>query len=298
MIRKVLAFLAVVSVWGCHPASAQFAEQASWAGTGAGSANAQTLTLPNALTLADILGVNIKWIPSNGNTGATTLNVNGIGAQAIQRVTPAGMVALGGGEIVAGHVAIAMWNGTAFDLQNSAAPDPPGHVMDYAGAACPTGWGAANAATVSQATQAPLYGVLASIWGSNAGGNFTLPDLRGRATFGQDSGGSNRITSAGGNFDGTVIGGTGGQQNKVVAQANLPAVGVSIPSLSVSATSTTLFTSGPFVAQSGTGALGVTAEGTVTSTGTTGTGTTGNLGSGTALPVLSNAAIVNKCVRF
>ena len=180
MTRKLPALLVAISAWliAC-PALAQFAEQASWAGTGGGTGAAQTVTLNNVLTLADILGVNIKWIPSNGNAGATTLNVNGIGAQPVQRVTPAGMAALGGGEIVAGHVAVAMWNGTAFDLQNSAAPDPPGHVMDYAGSSCPTGWAAGNAATVSQATQAPLYGVLGTIWGSNGGGNFTLPDLRG-----------------------------------------------------------------------------------------------------------------------
>ena len=176
MIRKAPAFLVVILIWLiAHPALAQFAEQASWAGTGGGTGAAQTITLNNVLTLADILGVNIKWIPSNGNAGATTLNVNGIGAQPVQRVTPAGMAALGGGKLVAGHVAIAMWNGTVFDLQNSAAPDPPGHVMDYAGSSCPIGWAAGNAATVSQTTQAPLYGVLGTILGgSNGGGNFTL----------------------------------------------------------------------------------------------------------------------------
>jgi microcystin-dependent protein len=299
MIRKI-AFLVAASVWLIGgPALAQFAEQASWAGNGAGTGAAQTITLGNVLTLADILGVNIKWIPSNSNSGATTLNVDGLGAQPIQRVTPAGMVALGGGEIVAGHVAIAMWNGTVFDLQNSAAPDPPGHVMDYAGAACPTGWATGGGQVISQTTQAPLYGVLGVIWGSNAGGNFTLPDLRGRTTFGQDSGGSGRITAAGGNFDGTVVGGTGGQQNQTLTQAQLPAfkpaITITDPGHSHSyneatAGTTVAASSGPIHASqastTGTATTGITAA------------LTSNLGSGALTAVLSNAAIVNKCVRF
>lgn len=307
MIRKI-ACLVTASVWLiAGPALAQFAEQASWAGNGAGTGAAQTITLGNVLTLADILGVNVKWIPSNSNSGAATLAVNGLTAQPIQRVTPAGMVALGGGEIIAGHVAIAMWNGTVFDLQNSAAPDPPGHVMDYAGAACPTGWATGGGQTASQTTQAPLYGVLGVIWGSNAGGNFTIPDLRGRTTFGLDGNGFGtigRITTAGGNFDGTVLGGTGGQQNQTLTQAQLPAVA---PTFTGTGASWGLNQTGiPFSATnslaSGGGANGGTVQaagvGAINTAVITPAGTISNLGSGASHPVLSNAAIVNKCVRF
>ena len=296
MIRKASAFLIAISVWlAAGPALAQFAEQASWAGTGTGSGAAQAITLGNVLTLADILGVNVKWIPSNSNPagGGATLNVNALGAQPIQRVTPAGMVALGGGEIIAGHTAIAMWNGTVFELQNSAAPEPPGRVMDYAGASCPTGWAAASgSSTTSQTAQAPLFGVLGTIWGSSAGGNFTLPDLRGRATFGQDSGGSNRITSAGGNFDGTVIGNTGGQQNQTLTIAQLPANPPFNPAVTITNQTEILLTDGTPTAPNSGGSVN-----RVTGTGVTAT-VTGNLGQGNAHPVLSNAAIVNKCVRF
>jgi microcystin-dependent protein len=293
MIKKLL--VALVLLLFVQTAQAQFADQATWAGTGGGAANVQTASLGTVTSYADILGVVVKYVPGFSNTGAATLNLNGIGAQPIQRATPAGMAALGGGEIIAGHVAIVIWNGTVFDLQNSAAPDPPGHVMDYAGSVCPTGWTAANAGTVSQTTQAPLYGVLASIWGSNAGGSFTLPDLRGRATFGQDSGGSGRITSAGGNFDGTTIGNTGGQQNKVVAQANLAAFALTVTD---PGHSHTVFTNN-ISNTAGSLPSGVASNGSgdLTSVSTTGI-TVASGGSGTPLPTLSNAAIVNKCVRF
>ncbi len=176
--------------------------------------------------------------------------------------------------------------------------------MDYAGSACPTGWAVANAAVVSQATQAPLYGVLASIWGSNAGGNFTLPDLRGRATFGQDSGGSGRITAAGGNFDGTVIGGAGGQQNWTLTQAQLPAVAPTFTGTPVTPTFTGTNelltavggTASGRIADNGAALNQTTPVGTISAI--TPAGTISNLGSGNAHPVLSNAAIVNKCVRF
>src|SRR6266576_4939101 len=38
----------------------------------------------------------------------------------------------------------------------------------------------------------------------------------------QDSGGSGRITVAGGNFDGTVLNGSGGQQNRTLTTAQIP----------------------------------------------------------------------------
>ena len=47
--------------------------------------------------------------------------------------------------------------------------------------------------------------------------------MRGRVVAGIDSGGSNRITAAGGNFDGTILGNVGGQQNRTLTLNELPA---------------------------------------------------------------------------
>lgn len=60
-------------------------------------------------------GFSIRIVPSNTNTGATTLNVNSIGAKA---VTKYGSVALTGGELVAGQTYILMYDGTRFQLSD------------------------------------------------------------------------------------------------------------------------------------------------------------------------------------
>jgi microcystin-dependent protein len=69
---------------------------------------------------------------------------------------------------------------------------PTGAIMpwagDSAGLNAPAGWLICNGAVVSQATYAALYAVLGATWGSNAGGNFTLPDFRGCFLRGLDSG--------------------------------------------------------------------------------------------------------------
>lgn len=69
-----------------------------YGGVTGGTANAQTLTLAPALT-ALYNGMRIRFKALNSNTGATTLNVNGIGATPIQLFSA---TALQGGEIIGG----------------------------------------------------------------------------------------------------------------------------------------------------------------------------------------------------
>lgn len=54
---------------------------------------------------------------------------------------------------------------------------------------------------------------------------FPLPDYRNRvpATLDNGAGGGNRITVAGGNFDGTIMGNAGGTENTTLSTAQLPA---------------------------------------------------------------------------
>lgn len=96
---------------------AQFADQATYAGTGGGSPNAQTITVVNTVTYSDVTGVLLKFIPGFSNTAAATLNVNSFGTSpAIRKLTPAGLTALSGGEIIAGLPIIVMYDGTYFDI--------------------------------------------------------------------------------------------------------------------------------------------------------------------------------------
>lgn len=83
-----------------------------YGGTSGGTANAQTLSLTPAIT-AYVAGQTFQFIPGNANTGATTININGVGAVAI---TKYGTAALAGGELTPGVVTTLKYDGTEFQL--------------------------------------------------------------------------------------------------------------------------------------------------------------------------------------
>jgi microcystin-dependent protein len=101
---------------------------------------------------------------------------------------------------------------------------PAGVVMPYAGATAPAGWVFAYGQEVSQtsATYKALYAAISTTYcvaghgaGACSGGNFRIPDMRGRSASGKDDmGGSaaSRITTAK-TINGTVLGNMGGDQN-------------------------------------------------------------------------------------
>lgn len=100
----------------------------------------------------------------------------------------------------------------------------PGIVVPYAGSAAPTGWLLCYGQVEAQATYPALYAVIGTIYGSDAGGNFTLPDLRGRVVAGQDDmGGSsaNRLTNQTGGVEGDTLGATGGAETHTLTTAQL-----------------------------------------------------------------------------
>jgi hypothetical protein len=79
--------------------------------TSGGAANAQTLTYGTA-PAGYFQGQRFCFIAGFTNTGAATLNVNGIGAKAIQLAA----AALTGGEIVAGQMVTVAYDGTQFQI--------------------------------------------------------------------------------------------------------------------------------------------------------------------------------------
>jgi microcystin-dependent protein len=117
----------------------------------------------------------------------------------------------------AGNVAIA---GILTALKGSI---PVGAVVDFAGATAPAGWLLCFGQLISTTTYSLLFTALSTTYGSGSG-TFGIPDYRGRATFGQDNmGGSaaNRITATV-NFDGTILGNSGGGQSSTLGTSNLP----------------------------------------------------------------------------
>jgi microcystin-dependent protein len=66
---------------------------------------------------------------------------------------------------------------------------PPGTLIAFAGATCPTGWLLANGAAVSRTTYAKLFTAISTAWGyGDNSTTFNLPDLRGRFLRGKDGG--------------------------------------------------------------------------------------------------------------
>ncbi len=88
-----------------------------WCGTSTGTANAQTITTPVAM-LALSTGTAVAWEIGAGltNTGATTLTVGTFGTIALRKDGPTGPVALAGGELVAGNIVSARFDGTYLHL--------------------------------------------------------------------------------------------------------------------------------------------------------------------------------------
>jgi len=85
-----------------------------WAGTAGGTANSLTLTLAPVIT-AYATGQVIRFLSSSSaNTGATIVNVNGLGFIAIQ----SNSAALTGGEIGASAIYEMVYTGSVFDLLN------------------------------------------------------------------------------------------------------------------------------------------------------------------------------------
>ena len=83
-------------------------------GVGAGTANAQTVTLDWAPS-AYVAGLRLTLMPGATNTGATTLDVNGLGARAVKRFD---LTDLSAGDLTAGRPVTLLYDGTRFVLQN------------------------------------------------------------------------------------------------------------------------------------------------------------------------------------
>lgn len=122
IFRRLIVYLALLLLC-VTSARAQFDEQRVWGGTASGT-NTLTLTIPNMS--AYLPGVPIRFIVANNNTGAVTLNINSIGAVAINKVASTGIAALVGNstgygsELVANQIAEVAYDGSVFQLRGQA----------------------------------------------------------------------------------------------------------------------------------------------------------------------------------
>lgn len=86
-----------------------------YAGVDTGSANAYVLNFTASFT-SYTDGIVLYWVPANANTGASTINVNGLGPVAIINQNGAPLTA---GQLIANQVAVIIYKGTGFQLLSS-----------------------------------------------------------------------------------------------------------------------------------------------------------------------------------
>jgi len=123
----------------------------------------------------------------------------------------------------------------ACSFNSVAGSSPAGAIVIWGSTSIPSGWLKCDGSVVSQATYAALYALITTTYGSDAGGNFTLPDCRGRVPA---------MLSTDTEFD--VMGETGGENTHTLTEAELAAhthAGYNPPSGTVCTTGTSAYAS-------------------------------------------------------
>jgi microcystin-dependent protein len=272
----------------------------------AGTSSAYTVASNQGFdNFADMNGAMIAFVPHTTNAATVTINADGLGAKPL-RFGPG--LELQSGVLIQGTPYVASYNNAdgAWYLQGGFANPygiPIGGLLPYVGASAPSSafvlpFGQA----ISRTTYATLFSLVSTTFGSGDGSTtFNVPDLRGRGIFGLDNmGGSaaNRITAAGGNFDGTVLGGTGGAQNETLTQAQLPAVAPTFTGTPWSTNEGGVpSTSAQHTVQSGAGQGNVITSGSLGSLTFTPAGTISNLGSGNSHPNMPPSIVLPYILR-
>jgi microcystin-dependent protein len=209
---------------------AEWRDDVSGTITTAGASTAYTVASNQGFdNFADMNGAMIAFVPHVTNGATVTLNVDGLGAKPL-RFGPS--FELQSGVLIQGTPYAVSYNNSdgAFYLQGGFANPygiPLGGMMPYIGSSAPnSAFALPFGQAISRTAYATLFSLVGTTFGSGDGSTtFNVPDLRGRSIFGLDNmGGSDagRVTVAGGNFDGTVLGGTGGAQNHTLTTAEMP----------------------------------------------------------------------------
>lgn len=176
--------------------------------------------------IANVAGQMLAFTPHATNTGAVTLNVDGLGAMPV-RGQPG--VDLPSGSLILGTPYVVTYSSadSVYYLQggvSNAYSVPLGAGMDYWGDTAPN---SAFAFPLGQAVSrtgatAPLYALFGTKYGAGDGSTtFNLPDKTGRASVMKEAT-ATRLTSSyfGGNS--TVLGAVGGSESHVLTISEMP----------------------------------------------------------------------------
>lgn len=99
---------------------------------------------------------------------------------------------------------------------------PSGVVMAFAGSVPPGGYLLCFGQTVSQSTYPGLFSAIGTTYGPAVGGNFTLPDLRGRVIAGLDNMGGSAAGRLTARISGSTLGATAGAEQYALVVSEMP----------------------------------------------------------------------------
>lgn len=175
---------------------------------------------------AYVTGERYSFRANAANTGAATLNIDGLGAKAIKKMTAVGKADLAAGDIQSSQPVTVEYDSTDMVMVTPAANDvggmPTGAVIPYAGTTAPNGWLLCAGQEVSRTTYSALDAVITTTYGAYTNGSggagsthFRVPDLRGRVVAGKDDmngSAANRITAGNSGINGATLGAAGGDE--------------------------------------------------------------------------------------
>jgi microcystin-dependent protein len=149
------------------------------------------------------------------NGTAPTLNVNGLGATALQYYSVGAWRAVPAGLFDVDTISRVAYNASAGAYRLLDVRGDTGELKPFAGATAPVGYLLCFGQAISRTAYAGLFTVIGTTYGAGDGSTtFNLPDLRGRVAAGKDDmGGSNanRLSSV---IASTTLGAAGGQQTE------------------------------------------------------------------------------------
>lgn len=168
-----------------------------------------------AITLAPVpaayaAGMMLFFKPNTANTGAATLNVNGLGAKTIKK---AGSLDLETGDLLTGIIYQVIYDGTNFQLLGQTG-EAVGTGKLWFTASAPVGYVLADGSAVSRTTYAALFALYGTTYGAGDGATtFNVPNLKGRVPV--------MLDAAQTEFD--ALGETGGAKTHTLTVDEIPA---------------------------------------------------------------------------
>ena len=181
--------------------------QEIYAASAAGS-DTYAVTL-SPVPAAYVTGMAVRFKADVRNTGACTLNVNGLGAVTIKKDTNQD---LSDNDIKASQIIEVVYDGANFQLVSQ--PIPTGSLLIWSTTTSPSGYLLCDGTAVSRATFAGLFAVVSTTYGIGDGATtFNLPNLKGRVPVGVDAG----------QAEFTPIATTGGEKTHTLTVAEMPA---------------------------------------------------------------------------